>query len=145
MTRGIIQKIFREHYPAYSRTRRLSVRESRAAHQIQTCRTEVQGTREYRCEAGDYEVQRFNSCKHRSCPLCGSRETDRWIREQDARVLPCAYHQIVFTIPDGLHALWLYNRVPFTNLLRGGVRIVDRFHGGSPLAGGNTGGDRRTA
>jgi hypothetical protein len=70
-----------------------------------------------RCEAGDYEAQRFNSCKHRSCPTCGCVETERWIREQDARLLPGPYHQLVFTIPDQLHPLWLYNRRLFTNLL----------------------------
>lgn len=117
MSRGIIQRIFRDHYSGHSRTRQMAVRESRAADQIQTCRTEAQGYHVYRCESGDYEVRRPNSCKHRSCPTCGSRETDRWIRAQDARVLPGAYHQIVFTIPDSLHALWLYNRSAFTNVL----------------------------
>jgi hypothetical protein len=32
-------------------------------------------------------------------------------------VLPGAYHHLVFTIPDGLHPLWIYNRAAFTNLL----------------------------
>lgn len=115
--RGVVRQVFEDHYAAHRQTQRLSWRERWAAHQIQTCRTEGQGSHVVRCEAGDYEATRFNSCKHRSCPTCGSRETDRWIREQDARVLPVPYHQIVFTIPDGLHPLWLYNRAAFTNLL----------------------------
>ena len=117
MTQGIIRDIFRDHYPAYRQARRLSWRERWAAHQLQTCRTEDQGYHVLRCAAGDYEATRFNSCKHRSCPVCGSGETDKWVREQDALVLPCPYHQIVFTMPDGLHPLWLYNRAVFTNLL----------------------------
>jgi hypothetical protein len=117
MSRGIIREVFREHYPAYRQTRRMSWREDWAAQQIQTCRSAAQGYHEVRCVAGDYEGARFNSCKHRSCATCGSRETDRWVREQDARALPCPYHQIVFTMPDGLHPLWLYNRTVFTNLL----------------------------
>ena len=115
--RGVVQRVFREHYPAYRRTRRMAWREERAAFQIRTCRTEAQGHHVYRCPGGDYEERLPNACKHRSCPTCGSRETDRWIAAQDARVLPGPYHQIVFTIPDGLHPLWLYNRRAFTNLL----------------------------
>jgi len=117
MTQGIIRTVFSEHYAAYRASRRLSWRERWAAHQLLTCRTEAQGHHVVRCAGGDYETVRFNSCKHRGCAGCGSRETERWIREQDARVLPGPYHQIVFTIPDGLHLLWLYNRVLFTNLL----------------------------
>ena len=117
MTRGIIQRIFRDHYPAHSRTRRMAWRERHAADQIRTCRTEAQGHHVCRCPSGDYEIHRPNPCKHRSCPVCGGLETDRWIRAQDARVLPGAYHHIVFTIPDGLHPLWRYNRAAFTNLL----------------------------
>ena len=117
MTRGIIREVFREHYPGYSRTRRLSVREQHAAQQILTCRTEEQGYHVVRCPGGDFETARFNSCKHRSCPTCGSQATTRWIRTQEARALPCPYHLITFTIPDGLQPLWLYNRVLFANLL----------------------------
>jgi hypothetical protein len=117
MTRGIVRQVFRDHYPAYRQTRRMARREEWAARQIQTCRTEAQGSHVLRCETGDYEAERFNSCKHRSCPTCGCAETERWIREQDERVLPGPYHQLVFTMPETLHPLWLYNRVAFTNLL----------------------------
>lgn len=117
MTQGIVREVFKDHYEAYRRTRRLSVREQWAAQQLQTCRTEAQGYHAVRCEAGDYEAERFNSCKHRSCPVCGTCETDRWVKQQEALVLPGPYHQIVFTMPDGLHPLWRYNRVGFTNLL----------------------------
>jgi hypothetical protein len=117
MTRGIIRDVFRDHYEKYRCTRKLSVREQRAAQQIQTCRTEAQGHHVVRCENGDYEAERFNSCKHRSCPVCGTCDTDRWVRQQETRALPCPYHQIVFTMPDGLHPLWRYNRTGFTNLL----------------------------
>ena len=117
MARGVVRQVFKDHYAAYRQTRGLSWRERWAAHQIQTCRTAAQGAHVVRCEAGDYEAERFNSCKHRSCPTCGSRETDRWLRVQEARALTGPYHQIVFTIPEGLHPLWLYNRAAFTNLL----------------------------
>jgi len=117
MTQGIIREVFKDHFSTYRQARRLCWREEHAAQQLQTCRTETQGYHVVRCEAGDYEATRFNSCKHRSCPVCGTCETDQWVRKQETRVLPSPYHQIVFTMPDGLHPLWRYNRTGFTNLL----------------------------
>ena len=117
MSRGIIREVFRDHFCAYQKGRKLPWRETWAAQQLQTCRTEAQGYHVARCETGDYETTRFNSCKHRSCPVCGTCETDKWVRQQEARALPCPYHQIVFTLPDSIHPLWRYNRSAFTNLL----------------------------
>jgi hypothetical protein len=113
MGRGIIQRIFNEHYPAYRRTHNLSWRERWAAHNIRTCRTPRQGTHEVVCSQGDYSEIRNNSCKHRSCPLCGARETRKWIEAQQKRMLKCRYAHVIFTIPDLLHPLWLYNRAEF--------------------------------
>lgn len=115
--RGVIREVFRGHIDAIRAGRKLAWREERAAQQILTCRTESQGYHVVRCENGHFEDKRFNSCKHRSCPVCGTCGTDSWVRRQEERALPCAYHQIVFTMPDGLHPLWLYNRAVFTNLL----------------------------
>lgn len=117
MTKGIIREVFKGHFGAYRQTRKLSCREYKAAQEIQNCRTEVLGYHVVRCEAGHFEDKRFNSCKHRSCPVCGTCETDTWVKEQEERALPCPYHQVVFTMPDGLHPVWLYNRTGFTNLL----------------------------
>lgn len=117
MARGVIREVFRDHFGDYRQSRKLSWREEWAAQQLQSCRTEVQGYHVVRCVEGDFQEQRFNSCKHRGCPVCGTCETDKWVREQELRALPCPYHQIVFTMPDGLHPVWLYNRAVFTNLL----------------------------
>lgn len=117
MKAGIVQRIFQDHYPAYRRGRRLSWRQRWAAHNIRTCRTAAQGFHEVQCPSGDYRAVRYNSCKHRACPLCGAQETDAWVRTQQQRALPCGYYHIIFTLPDTLHGLWAYNRQGFTNLL----------------------------
>ena len=38
------------------------------------------------------------------CDHCG-RQTDRWLTAQRARLLPCAYYLLTFTLPDQLRPL----------------------------------------
>jgi hypothetical protein len=112
-----IQAIFEDHYSAYAGEHRLSWRERWAAFNLLTCHTPAQGAHILRCPHGHVETLRYNSCKHRTCPQCGWVETERWIRTQQERALPCGYHQVVFTVDHDLNPLWLYNRTLFVNLL----------------------------
>lgn len=113
---AVVRRVFDDHFDAYRKTHNLSWRERWAAYNIRTCRTTAQGSHIQECPEGHYKVIRFNSCRHRSCPLCGADETEEWVQAQQARALPCRYHQIVFTIAQELHPLWRYNRRHFTNL-----------------------------
>ena len=115
--KGIVQRVFQDHYAAYRRRHALGQRERWAARQIRTCRTCAQGYHVWTCPRGDYRREVNNSCKHRSCPLCGASETEQWLQRQQARLLGCRHHQIVFTLPHDLHPLWRYNRTAFSNLL----------------------------
>ena len=76
MKAGIVQKIFRDHFDAYRRSRVVSTRERGAAWNIMTCRTPEQGFHIDACPKGHYRVLLNNSCKHRSCPQCGVTETE---------------------------------------------------------------------
>lgn len=116
MQPGTVQRIFDDHYPAVEITRRLDVRSRRAAWNIRTCRTPTQGYHIDECPNGDYRLRLNNSCKHRACPLCGATETELWLERQSAKELHCAHHQVVFTSPEELRAIWRWNRRLFTNL-----------------------------
>lgn len=116
MRAGTVQRIFMRHYAAVEATHRLDGRSRWAALNILTCRTAAQGHHVDECPNGDYRVRLPNSCKHRACPLCGATETELWLERQSAKALRCAHHQIVFTSPDGLRAIWRWNRKLFTNL-----------------------------
>jgi hypothetical protein len=134
---GIVQRIFREHYPRYRQTHRLSWRERWAAYNIQTCRTAAQGAHVDECPQGHYKVIHYNSCRHRSCPLCGADEIEAWVHAQEQRALSCRYHQVVFTIPDQLHPLWMFNRPEFTHLMfRAAWRSLHSFFTDSRWLGG---------
>ena len=116
MEPGTVQRIFDDHYPAVEATHRLDERSRRAAWNIRSCRTPAQGYHIDACPNGDYRIRLNNSCKHRSCPLCGATETELWLERQSAKELHCPHHQVVFTSPDSLRVVWRWNRRLFTNL-----------------------------
>ena len=120
MKAGIVQRIFLDHYERYKSAHPVSDRARWAAWNIKTCQTEQQGYHVDECPNGDYRVILHNSCKHRSCPLCGATETEVWLARRKLQALSCRYFHIVFTIDHELHTIWRWNRKLFTDfMLRG--------------------------
>ncbi len=117
MEAGIVQRIFHDHFSSYRREHVLSSRERWAAWNIMTCRTPEQGFHVDACPAGHYRVVLNNSCKHRSCPQCGSTETELWLERRRLQALACKYFHVVFTISHDLHVIWRWNRKVFTGLM----------------------------
>lgn len=116
MKPGIVQQIFNEHYDAVDAAHPLDDRSRCAAWNIRTCRTPRQGYHIDECPNGDYRIILSNSCKHRSCPMCGAMDTELWLERQLAKELHCKHHQIVYTSSAELRPLWRWNRKLFTNL-----------------------------
>ena len=116
MKPGTVQQIFDEHFPAVDAMRPLDERSRCAAWNICTCRTPRQGFHIDECPNGDYRIILSNSCKHRSCPMCGAMETELWLERQLAKELRCKHHQIVYTSAAELRIFWRWNRRLFTNL-----------------------------
>lgn len=117
MKAGIVQKIFNDHFEAYRKHHKLSKRESNAAWSIMTCRTRSQGYHVDKCPKGHYSIILNNSCKHRSCPQCGSTETEIWLQRRKKQALNCKYFHVIFTISHDLHFMWQYNRKLFTDTM----------------------------
>ncbi len=59
----------------------------------------------------------YNSCRNRHCPKCGGVEREAWIAGQEESLLPVAYFHVVFTLPDTLNGLCLYNPRSMYNAL----------------------------
>lgn len=58
-----------------------------------------------------------NSCRNRHCPQCGAIDKEKWVIAREADLLPVKYFHVVFTLPDKLNNLFLYNQTPMYNLL----------------------------
>ena len=59
----------------------------------------------HQCDHCGRQVYAFHSCRNRHCPKCHRDQTDRWLTAQRARLLPCAYDLLTFTLPDQLRPL----------------------------------------
>ncbi|MGH7372229.1 MAG: IS91 family transposase, partial [Candidatus Methylomirabilales bacterium] len=117
-----IQAIFREHFEAYAQSHRLPVHQRRAARALIACRTAALGGHVQACPEGHVERVWYNSCKHRVCPQCNQIQIERWLAFQQARLLSCAHHHLIFTLPHELNALWMGNTAVMTGLLFRAVR-----------------------
>ena len=119
-----LRGIFQAHFDAYAKRHGLPAYVHRAAYWIAHCRTAALGGHMRRCPEGHVERAFYNSCHQRGCPQCQALATERWLERQRARLIGCAHHHLIFTIPHELNALWCWNRAAMANLLFGAARDV---------------------
>lgn len=87
-------------------------------------RTAALGGHIQSCPDGHMSRIWSNSCRHRSCPQCAYRQTERWLGLQRARLLACDHYHVMFTLPHDLHPLWLANVSVMSTLLLQAVRAT---------------------
>jgi hypothetical protein len=109
--------IFRRHFASYTQQHRLPLYMHRAAYWLSHCRTMELGGHIKRCPEGHVEHASYNSCHQRYCPQCQGLATERWLQAQKSRLLNCAHHHLIFTIPHEFNELWMFNRVLMAQLL----------------------------
>lgn len=77
----------------------------RALQAILGCRTAAMGGQVFGCvKCGTLHFS-YHSCGNRHCPKCHGQQTQRWLEKQKARLLPCPYYLLTFTLPQELRAL----------------------------------------
>ncbi|HKB35137.1 MAG TPA: transposase, partial [Gemmataceae bacterium] len=69
---------------------------------IAACRTGELGLVVYRCECCGQVQAMGRSCGDRHCPACQRDKADAWLEHQTARLLPCPYFLVTFTLPAAL-------------------------------------------
>ena len=84
---------------------RLLPSQSRAMRDIEACRTAQLGGHLKKCDRCGRKVYTYHSCRNRHCPKCHRHQTERWLAKQRARLLPCCYFLLTFTLPSELRAL----------------------------------------
>jgi len=76
--------------------------QKRALQAILQCRTAALGGQAYGCERCGALHYSYHSCGNRHCPKCQGQQTERWLEQQRARLLPCPYYLLTFTLPAAL-------------------------------------------
>jgi hypothetical protein len=78
----------------------MSLDQIKAIRALSQCRMPGAGSVVYRCTQCDKRHHVPKSCGNRHCPTCqGAKATD-WLKDQQARLLPCVYFMITFTVPE---------------------------------------------
>ena len=81
------------------------------------CRTAALGGHVQGCPDGHIQRVWYNSCRHRSCPLCNQLQIERWLEQQRARLMDHPHRHLIFTLPHELHPYWRLNTDRMTRLL----------------------------
>jgi len=102
-----VADVFREAGPAYREqfAARMLPSQLKAMHDIERCRTPALGGHLHQCDHCSHLQYSYHSCRNRHCPKCQGEHTQRWVDQQQARLLPCPYYLVTFTLPDQLRAL----------------------------------------
>lgn len=102
-----VADIVRLHGAAY-RARfgdRLLPSHARALRDIEACRTPYFGGHLKECDRCGRRLYSDHSCGNRACPKCHGERSARWLEHSRARLLPCRYFLLTFTLPSELRAL----------------------------------------
>jgi len=73
---------------------------ARAMRDLEGCRTAYFGGHVAQCDHCAQQVYVYHSCRNRHCPKCHGEQTERWLDAQRARLLPCPYYLLTFTLPS---------------------------------------------
>ena len=102
-----VAEIIRLHGAAYRAHvgDRLLPSQARVLRDLAACRTAYFGGHVAQCDHCAQQVSVYHSCGNRHCPKCHRDQTERWLEQQRARLLPCPYYLLTFTLPSELRAL----------------------------------------
>jgi hypothetical protein len=132
-----VADILRLHGPAYRQAHRLLPSQQKVLEDLTRCRTPACGGQLYRCDHCAQEHYSYHSCGNRHCPKCHGQQTERWLEQQRAGLLPCAYYLLTFTLPQGLRALaYSHQKVLYGLLLQSAARALQRLAWDPKYVGG---------
>ena len=112
-----IRSIITRYYSSWVAGKRVRRDVRWAARSISRCRTAELGAHVSRCDCGHITNIQYNSCRHRSCPQCRGGRRANWLQKTVAELLPCDHVHIIFTVPEELNTLWMFNREAFSERL----------------------------
>lgn len=89
----------------------------RTLHAIRRCRTAAMGGHIDQCDQCGHLHISYNSCRNRHCPKCQGQQRESWMEARKGDLLPVSYYHVVFTLPEAINRLCLYQPATVYNLL----------------------------
>lgn len=121
---------------------RLNSWQSRTLQAIADCRTQALGGHVDLCNHHDCRHIHisYNSCRNRHCPKCQGHKQDEWIVKREKELLNTPYFHVVFTLPDVLNQICLFDpKTIYSILFKTAWSVVSSFAGNPKLIGAKTG------
>jgi predicted Zn-ribbon and HTH transcriptional regulator len=95
----------------------LTYTQKKALRDLEVCRTAVLGGHVQQCLECGHERIAYNSCRNRHCPKCQASARAAFLEREASYLLPVEYHHVVFTLPQEVAELALWNPAAVYNLL----------------------------
>jgi hypothetical protein len=109
--------VLQTHWPAVQHSGRYNTWQLRTMNAVRRCRTASLGGHIDGCSSCGLLRISYNSCRNRHCPKCQGRQREEWIQARQDELLPVPYFHVVFTLPDALNKLSIYQPQVCYNLL----------------------------
>lgn len=101
----------------YVRTHSVPTQHQQVMEAIRKCRSFELGYHIDVCPQCGHSEARPNSCGNRHCPACQGKNRWDWVNGRVKDLLPVPYYHLVFTLPDKIFPLCLYNQKLIYDLL----------------------------
>jgi hypothetical protein len=111
--------VVRQFGPAYTAQygQGMMPSQKKALSDIAACCTRELGGRLYSCDDCHGTFWHYHGCRNRACPKCHGSQTQQWLQERQAELLPCDYFHAVVTVPSELRAAFRRNQKLLYGLL----------------------------
>lgn len=95
---------------------------------IRRCRTSALGGHVDACDGCGNITISYNSCRNRHCPKCQGNNRQAWIQARETELLPVPYFHVVFTIPQAINTLAMYEpRIVYSILFQAAWQTINVF------------------
>lgn len=135
-----ISEILIQHWPSIEQIGQFNTWQLRTLNAIKNCRTASMGSHVDACLDCGYVRLSYNSCRNRHCPKCQGSQRENWIHAREEELLPVPYLHVVFTLPDNLNQLCLYQPgIIYGILFKTAWSVIKSFGNTAKWLGAKTG------
>lgn len=112
-----IATILNRHWSKANEHLQLNGWQWRTLHAIRRCRTAALGGHVDQCDHCGHLRISYNSCRNRHCPKCQGQQREAWMVARREELLPVPYYHVVFTLPEAINRIALYEPATAYGLL----------------------------
>lgn len=135
-----VADVLTAHWLSVQHSGRYNTWQLRTLDALKRCRTASLGSHVDGCTGCGHLRISYNSCRNRHCPKCQGTQREKWIQAREEELLPVPYFHVVFTLPDTLNRLCLYQpKLMYDLLFKTAWSVLNDFGHDPKWLGAQTG------